>query len=343
MPHRSAPPDASQRFRVPADPMARFIEIYAALEADRGFWEDPTALRFAAISMLTNRAPATAVAEGIRATAEELRHRVGWFSELRSPLRFILSAMLLQAEDTPAAFLAEVDRVEKLFRAARLRRGHAFEKVAIFVLRNARDLRPVEPEDIARFKAIYEQMKRYHWWLTGPDDFPACAMLVRRDGTPEEIGEGVERIYQALHEVGFTRGNPLQTAANLLYLTGIEARAVAERMRAIADYLVRIGINIHPSEYDEISLLCFLAQPISRICDLVYEYRETIVSLRPSPGANLSFTLAASVAFVRLVGFDRDMRAISDAKALLDMQAILAAQQSAAVAAAAAAASAGAS
>ena len=73
-------PATSARFSVPKDPMARFIEIYEALEAERGFWEDPTALRFAAISMLTSRTPAAQVAAGIRRTAEELRSRVGWFS-----------------------------------------------------------------------------------------------------------------------------------------------------------------------------------------------------------------------------------------------------------------------
>ncbi len=336
-------PAVSARFSVPKDPMARFIEIYEALEAERGFWEDPTALRFASISMLTSRTPAAEVAAGIRRTAEELRRRVGWFSELRSPLRFILSAMLLQADDEPAAFLAEVERVEKLLRAARVRRGGAYEKVAIFVLRNARDGQPVTQEDINRFKAIYEQMKRYHWWLTGADDFPMCAMLVHEDAEPEAIGTGVEQIYQALHEVGFSRGNPLQTAANLLYLTGIPAKEVAARARALADYFLRIGIAVHPPEYEELALLCFLAHPISRVCDLVARYREKIIALRPSPGASLGFELAVSVAFVRLVGFDRDMRALSDATAMLNMQSILAAQQSAAIAAAAAAAAAGAS
>ena len=57
-----------------------------------------------------------------------------------------------------------------------------------------------EPDDthVQRMRAIYDSMKHHHWFLTGPDDLAECAMLVAREGTPEEIGDHIEAIYRRL-------------------------------------------------------------------------------------------------------------------------------------------------
>ena len=81
-----------------------------------------------------------------------------------------------------------------MFRDARLRRGGIYETMAILVLRIARDKKPVTADVVERFRAIYEEMKRHHWWLTGPNDFPACAMLVAQ-------GPNGQRIPVRVHEV----------------------------------------------------------------------------------------------------------------------------------------------
>ena len=70
------------------------------------------------------------------------------------------------------------------------------------------------------------------------------------------------------------------------------------------------------------------------------DHREHMEALRPKPDRSLTFNLAASIAFMDLVRLDGNMKAITDAKALMDMQAIIQAQQAACVAAASSAAAA---
>ena len=119
--------------------------------------------------------------------------------------------------------------------------------MAIWILRVQADFAPVEPPAIERFQALYEEMKRYHWWLTNPDDFPACAILVGQEGSAADIGAGIESIYQALHAGGGSRGNPLQTAANLLYLARVEPGVAAGRFHALAEGFRRADVAIWQS------------------------------------------------------------------------------------------------
>jgi hypothetical protein len=202
---------------LPKDPLRRFIDIFEVLNAERGWFSDASSLRFAAMAAITCEGAPGSVARTLRAIADELKERSGWFGELTGSLRFIVAAMLLQNDDRPADFMAEVDRVRNMFREAGVRRGGSYEVMAALILRGPHKS-PVVDQTVARFQAIYEEMKTHHWWITGVADFPACAILVGQPGTPESLGQEIEAIYQELHAVGFKKGDPLQTSANLLYL-----------------------------------------------------------------------------------------------------------------------------
>lgn len=322
----------------PEDPVSRFEQIYGLLNQDRGWWGDASSLRFSAMTAVICAGSPGEVATAIRATAEDIKSRVGWFGSLRSPLRFIVSALLVLNGDLPAAFLDEVERVGTRFRALNLRRGGIYETMAVLILRLRRDLEPIPVEALYRFQALYEEMKRHHWWLTGPDDFPACAILVGEEGSPEEIGKSIEEVYQALSSSGLSTGDPLQTAANLLYLAHLRPRDAARRFRDLAEGFRESGVSIWQSDYDELAILTFLEQPAPEIVRRVVGLRSRMEQLSPRPGRLLTFNLAASLAFLELVQVDRDLKAITGAKALLDMQAIINAQQAAAAAAASSAA-----
>ena len=277
-------------------------------------------------------APGLPSAAATRAMAEEIEAQAGWFNTMNSVLRFIVGAMLVQHGDTPAGFMEELDRVGDLFRDAGLRRGRSYEAMAILVLRTQRDLAPVQEEGVARFKEVYEALKDHHWWLTGVDDFPACAILTGRDADPADIARDIEDIYRAIHKEGFWRGNPLQTAANLLYLAGVPSEEVAGRFAALATRFRDAGVSIGQIDYDELAILSFLDHPATVIVDHVLANREVMKTLRPTPDRNATFNLACSITFLELVRLDAEMRTITDAKALIDMQAILNAQAAAAAA-----------
>lgn len=326
--------------QLPTDPLRRFVRLYDALNRDRGFWGDASSLRFAAMAAVTCPGEPADIARSLRATADEIKELSGWFGALRSPLRFIVSALLLLSGDSARAFFVEVERVREIFRRYGLRRGGIYETMAILILRQQQGLTPVPDGAVERFRALYEEMKRHHWWLTGPDDFPACAILVGEDGTAEDIGRGIETLYQALRGRGFSTGDPLQTAANILYLAHADPDSLADRYHRLAEGFRSVGVSIWQSDYDELAILSFLDHPASRIIDQVLDHRREMESLRPRPDRSLTFNLAAGIAFLELVQLDADLKQITDAKALMDMQAIIAAQQAAAAAAASSAAAA---
>lgn len=318
---------------IPADPVSRFREIYDALNEDRGWWGDASSLRFSAVTALTCPGDARKVAAAIRESADEIKAESGWFGPLNSRLRFIVGAMLVLHQDNARDFLTEVKRVRDLFKEAGLRRSSIYETMAILVLRMKADKKPIDNDTVRQFREMYEEMKKHHWWLTGPDDFPACAILVGEKASVQQIGQDIEDIYQALHAKGFSKGDPLQTAANILYLAGVHAEKVASRYRALADGFKENGVAIWQSDYDELAILSFLDHSAKRIVDTVLRHREVMESLKPKPDRSLTFNLAASTTFLELVRVDQNLKVVTDAKALLDMQAIINAQQAAAVAA----------
>ena len=226
--------------------------------------------------------------------------------------------------------MAEVDRVRGMFREARLSRGGSYEVMAVLILL-APNRGPCRAGDVARFQAIYEEMQKHHWWLTGVADFPACAILVGQEGSPEAIGQEIEAIYQELHAAGFKKGDPLQTAANLLYLGREKSLVVASRFHALAeaftsaraDLAERVRRAGHP----------VVPQRPARACRAAgaQEPRGAAGS-DPRPDRALAFNLASSIAFVELIRPAEPSPGITDAKAMMDMQALINAQQAAVMA-----------
>ncbi len=323
-----------QNLELPEDPVARFREIYDALNAERGWWSDASSLRFSAVTAITCPGDARDVASAIRRAADEIKDESGWFGTLNSNLRFIVGAMLALHQDNVRDFLVEVKRVRDMFREVGLRRASIYETMAILVLRMKADKAPVSDRAVREFQEMYEEMKRHHWWLTGPDDFPACAILAGEKASVQQIGQDIEEIYQALDAKGFSKGDPLQTAANILYLARVHADKAASRYSALAEGFRETSVSIWQSDYDELAILSFLGHSAKRIVDSVLRHRELMESLKPKPDRSLTFNLAASTTFLELARLDKDLKVITDAKALLDMQAIINAQEAAAVAAA---------
>ncbi len=321
----------SQTPYVPDDPMARFRAVYDALNAGRRWYQNASSLCFAAMIAVRCPGEAADVAAGIRRLADELKEEASWTSSLANDQRFIAGTILLLHDDTASAFSAELQRARGLFRQAGLRRSEAHEMMAALILR-FRAESPVTAATVERLCSIYEEMKRHHWWLTGPDDFPACALLTAHDASPEQIGRGTEAIYQALKDEGLATGDPLQTVSHVLYLAGCDARVVARRFRELAEAFRARRVRIWQSDYDEIAILSLLDRPVAQVVERVLGHRKAMKQLSPSPDSSLSFKLAASVAFLDLAQLDQATAAIADVKVLLDMQAIIQAQQAAAAA-----------
>lgn len=315
----------------PIDPLARFFELEAAFDAERGFLGDHVPLRLVAANLVLSSGDPTTIASSVRATAEELRQALRAFSSVSQPIQILIAAVLLQRGDHPAAFLAEVERVRGLMRNHKMRRVEIFETVAILALRIRNALAPITEEQVGRMRDIYEEMKRHHWLLTGPDDYPACAFLAGQPGSPEDAANRANAIYEGLRkQVRLWRGDPLQTASNMLALSPLDPAELVDRFQTLAIGFDEAGYRIRIGEYDEVAMLCFLARPAAKIVETVTGYAGVIRDRLRWATKPIGFGLASNLAFVRLVGNDRELGTLADAKTLLDMQTVIAARQAAA-------------
>lgn len=304
------------------DPLARFMALHDALEADRKWHQDKVPRRLAAVCLIPTTGEARELVTAMRACDAVLEAKISW-TQVTSSVRLLIAAQIVKYGDSAEAYLDEVRRVRGMFRAAAIRNGGTYEYLAVLVLRRVLG-RAIEAADVERFKAIYEAMKRYHWWLTGSEDFPACAMLVARAEDPASIGAGTDAVYRALHErANLWRGDALQTAANVLYLANVPALEVAERFILLKEELGRRGVRVGQDQYDQVAILCFLAWPVEKVVMTVLEFRDRMREAVPWLWKADALNLAASLALVRLAGQDGTLAPLADAKLLLDMQAVV--------------------
>jgi hypothetical protein len=319
------------------DPLERFFALEQAFDSDRGFWGDHVPLRLVAANLVLSPGDPVEIAARVRAIAEDVRKQLSRFSDVAPAIQLLIAAVLLQRGDEPAGFFEEVARVRQIMRRLGLRRREIFETIAILALRIRNERAPISDEQVERLRDIYEQMKRHHWLLTGPEDYPACAFLVgQRERSPEQIGERANQIYEGLRErARLWRGDPLQTASNMLALSALEPGELVDRFCLLAEGFDQAGMRIRQDEYDEVAVLCFLARPTAKIIETVIGYRDVIRERLRWTNRATAFGLAGNLAFVRLVGNDPELGVLADAKTLLDMQTVIAARQAAAAGAAA--------
>jgi len=316
------------------DPLGRFLELHAHFDRERGLFGDRVPLRFAAVTLVTAVGDSAELVARVRRCDDELSSHLGTFSSVDRSLRLVLAAALVRAGESAATFAAALERGRALMRAIGMRRGGVHEVLAVLVLHRVLRGAPIERAHVERLQALYEESKRHHWFLTGPEDYTALAMLVGKRGTPAEIGEHVEAIYVRLRDAPrIWGGEPLQTAANVLGLVELSADEAAGRFIEVATALRDRGIRVGQAEYDEVAVLGFVPRSADRVAQTVADYRARLDdALAGLPGA-MATSLAVNLAFVRLL-FDEDgLAPLGDAKLLLDMQSVVAARQAAVVAA----------
>lgn len=320
------------------DPLARFQALYAAFDAQRGFFGDRVPLRLAAVTLVTVPGDVFQLVDRVRATDAELAPHYGWTSGMDGSLRMVLAATLWRTGESVASFVAGSERVTALMKEAGIKRAGVHGILAGLVLRKVVGGEPSRTH-VERMRGIHKCMKGHHWFLTGAEDLTTCAMLVGKPGSEREIADHVEAIYRRLADAPKTwGGDSLQTAAGVLALVALAPHEAADRFLEVASALRASGIKIGQTEYDEVAVLTFVPRSAEVIAADVAELRARLVDELSWTESSTATSLAVNLALVRLVANERDGRvgALADAKLLLDMQSIVAMRQASAWAAAAA-------
>jgi hypothetical protein len=318
---------------LPSRPLERFCEMFDALRADKSWAEGTTGLRFAASSLVTLPGDPGRIAKELRSEAGRLADRARWFSSMKSELRFVFAAMLMHSDVDADGFSDELVRIEALFKLEGLNRGTTYSHLAALLLMlhaQARGDR-VEAARVRRYGEVYAEMKRHHSFLTGQDDLPASALLSGLDGTAKELASRCERFYEGLRDLGFRRGNALQTASHILVFGPPADDVLMHRFRALYSRFNDAGLWMGSGDYDEVAVLSFLPQPAETVVSLVLAHRAHLQVRKPRPGKELGFSLACGTAFLELAG-SPEAESLRGAQNVLAVQAILQAQQVAMIA-----------
>lgn len=279
---------------LPRDPLARFLAVAAELTAHKRWWEGPSIPRYAAMHLIAAPGEPAAVAERVDREGRDLVNRQGWFSDLRGGMRFLVAAWLVASGRDPSRFTGECEAIRERFRTAGVRRGGAYEIVAATMLHVAGT---GDPTTVHRLQQIYGMMRGHHWWLTGPDDLPACALLAVHDAPLPALETRIEGIYGRLRDRGLSAGSGLQMASHIACMADGTESEVVERFCALHAGFRAAGIQMWDSDLDEIALLSGLAQATDTTVSTVVEHRARIKAELRVAGPTVDFSLACGTAF----------------------------------------------
>lgn len=290
------------------DPLARFIALYQELSRQTPWWTDSGWLRFAAQAAVLRPANPVDTAQRIKEMASALCDGARWYEALSSPWSLVTAATLVQHGESVESFTEAFTSVRQLLQEEGFRLpGPSLIKM-ILVLRILKEGKPVAPAALARIHRLYCQMRDHHWWLTDREDAAACALLADQPGTPEEIAGIAEGVYAALRIRGFSAGNHLQTAANLLPLGGRSAVEAATRFTELCNVVRQRGMPHWNDHYDALALLGLLDHDAERITSRLETACVALDALTPAQLATVDFNIAADLVFLDLVRFDTKLR-----------------------------------
>jgi hypothetical protein len=293
------------------DAATRFSGIYSALGPGSRWWNDSAWLRFSAQSAVMRRESPIETARAIESAAERLYQHAHWYDALASPLNLVVAATLVQTSDTVDAFTADVASTSLLLREAGIHLSGSLLIKTILISRVLAGGSPTTKLIIDRMHQIYLQMKKRHWWLTGRGEVPICALLSYLQETPEEIADTVENIYMELNEHHLTSGRDLLTTAHLLVLRGLPGNDTKGRFIAMVELLNEKSSALFPSDYNGIALLSLLDHEPDLILLRLEKMKETLADLAPLQFTEVNFTIAAELAYLDLIGVDRELHPFS--------------------------------
>lgn len=300
-------------------PLERYRELISALSNKNDAWDDTFWLRFAAQSAVMCPDQPAILAKRIRDVAEVLLKRSHWYQTLASPARFVVAAMLIQHNIPVANFVAEHARITALMSEVGLRHGKFYETMAVLILLMSPGHQASSLLEMERVKAIYDQMKRFHWWLTGPDDLPACAALAQCPGSAELLMARVEDAYQQLHGDGMPTGKCLQTAAHLLPLAGPDLDRTVARYRGLAAVLVEYTGSLSEAHFDPLALLTLLDHEPEVVIDRLAAVINELDLIQPECRGAANILIASDLTVLDLIRSGHDLAPLTQPHAAAHM------------------------
>lgn len=189
--------------------------------------------------------------------SDRIKKESGFFSPLRSYLRFLIAAMLDVHFDNAEEQFQQLLRLYKKMTDGGFSRG-SFTYLSAMTLLTGNNQEHVD-DRIRKALLIYKGMKKEHYFLTSTSDYPLAVLLAEREEGVEKILLDMEGFYRQLHVKGFRKGNDLQFLSHVLSLDPErDMQELVRRTDTIYGKLKQSGMNIKTMHYSDIGMLALI-------------------------------------------------------------------------------------
>ena len=178
---------------------------------------------------------------------EIIKKNEGWTSPLRSHLLHVAAALMIVKEEEVESSLKLINQNQKELNNAGFWKT-SYTYLAALLMKN--------PEEAVRTRALYEEMKKHHKFLTSNEDIPYAALLGNREGSIEERAATMNMYYRDLREQGFTMGNDLQWLSQIMTFDSPSYDpGMVGRVLAIHQFFKEENIKIRLAQYPVLGFL----------------------------------------------------------------------------------------
>lgn len=228
--------------------LALFEENLEILRNSSGKWVDKR------IVMMT-AAQCTAIGKRIIAmdftnVIEKVKRSSSAFSPLRT-INFSIAGFIYSKTND---YDYEIDRLHRNYKA--LKETDFRSSMHTYMAAMLMD----KDTEVSKLEKIYDEMKKYHRFLTSYDDYPAAVMMAKQSDKISNLVETSENYYLALKEKGFHKGNDLQLLANMLVLNGPFSQELIRKVIDAKEAFEKNHYKIKSMHYPSIGIIALSNQ-----------------------------------------------------------------------------------
>ncbi|ANU15047.1 DUF4003 family protein [Planococcus halocryophilus] len=195
-----------------------------------------------------------------------IKKNEGWTSPLRSHLLHVAAAFMVLKEESIESSLKLVNQNQQALNDAGFWKT-SYTYLAALLMKNL--------EEAERARALYEEMKKHHKFLTSNEDIPYAALLGGREGALEERAATMNMYYKDLREHGFSMGNDLQWLSQIMtFESPVYSPGMVGKVLAIQKFFKDEKIKIKYAQYPTLGFLAVTGVGGNGLNEIVSNTRE---------------------------------------------------------------------
>ncbi len=223
-----------------------------------------------------------------------IKNNTSIISNFRGNNLFTTAVTISYEEDMNSAF-KEIDNIYNKLK--NLFSSSQYLVLAAIVIFNARKRVNIE-ETVRNTRAIYDNMKKNHRFLTGEEDISSAAMIAITSSNLEGTLDKIEEYYRALKENGFSSGNNLQGLSHMLPLFNGEVKENVERVIRVEKALKENKVPIKGTSLPLLSIAAVVTDDFNSFAEEVKDISE---KLKKEKGFG-SFSLGSNIRNMMALG-----------------------------------------